>query len=494
MRKYSVWFASIFLTVFLVQASTYSKWRDTIRAAQEAFSRRDFQKARELLEASAPVAAELGPESSAENSSMLANAYSMLNLDADSLKTLEGAITKIGPSPASPKLQYSRAMLLYDYARELYYIQEFDKSMTNAVGAINILEGMGVKGVAEMFFLYSMIGDIHQARTNYSEAEVAFKRALNIAMHDTRVLGTRYSGPQEQVVNYVYRAPARGKVDATVSLGKLYSLQKRYDDAEKILLDSLSFAEAGFGKKGEYTVVSLVPLSLVELELNKRQEFEKYSDRIYEFVSKKPGFRGSAQEPFWKHLEMDVNAADSAAAAQSAKRVAKVIATQNLEPLSLPEQAVTMIQTNQPIDWKRARLIQESISQAANAQYATNPAIAAKIQLEFVKFATQNERPELLQPALENVIQFAEKAKDQTLLLSAYGKMAEMRLAENKPADALPYLHKSSEILSAKYGDDTRTADGLDKEAALLKTLGREKESADLQAKAVEVRNKAFAK
>src|ERR1044071_5322226 len=56
------------LTIPARGAASYKHWRAALKAAQESRLIRDYDNARETLEKSAPEAAELGPESSAENS------------------------------------------------------------------------------------------------------------------------------------------------------------------------------------------------------------------------------------------------------------------------------------------------------------------------------------------------------------------------------------------------------------------------------------------
>ena len=49
-------------------------------------------------------------------------------------------------------------------------------------------------------------------------------------------------------------------------------------------------------------------------------------------------------------------------------------------------------------------------------------------------------------------------------------------------------------MLKEKYGDDTRVANAMDREAALLKEMGRSDEANAVEAKAKEVRTKSFLK
>ena len=66
--------------------------------------------------------------------------------------------------------------------------------------------------------------------------------------------------------------------------------------------------------------------------------------------------------------------------------------------------------------------------------------------------------------------------------------------SSKKFAEALALRQRVTTLLRGKFGDDSRVADAMDKEAEFLKLLGQELEASDLQAKANDLRKKVFAK
>jgi tetratricopeptide (TPR) repeat protein len=486
--------AVLFATLVGVGASEFSKWRGVIKAAEQAMTKRDFEKARALLEDSEAQAAAVGPESSAQNSFLLGRAYAGLDRAEDMKQTIEIALEKLGPKIRSKEMQVWRGLLLYDYSRAHYFLGDLDGAMANAVTALKTLEEIGGRNVHEIFYLHTLIGDIHMAKKNLAEAEKEYVSALKIASTASAVQTTEWSGSNTQNNLYIVSAPAEGKVNAGVSLGNLYIAQGRYAEAEKTLAKALSEAEAGYGKKADYTAVAMAPLAIAEFKLGKVKEFDQHADRIYQMASKRPGFRFTALEPFWLKFDAAIGQGDAAEAGAAAKQIAALVAAQNIEAGQFGERAVYLVATNEPTDWNRARKIHETLSQAASGQFAAAPVKVAQFQFQFVNFGMEQRRYDFAVAALDAVVKAQEKSADKTLLLGVCNKMAEIRIAEKKPAEALPYLQQSVDLLRAKYGEDSRTAGAMDKEAALLKTLARDKESEELTARANQMRAKAIGK
>src|SRR5829696_4428450 len=92
--------------------ASYKNWRNSLKAAEQARYKRDFEGMRQILEKSAPVAQQLGPLSSAENAIWLAIAYMQLNLDDEALKTYNAELERIGSNPTALKVQIIRGLLL----------------------------------------------------------------------------------------------------------------------------------------------------------------------------------------------------------------------------------------------------------------------------------------------------------------------------------------------------------------------------------------------
>ena len=77
--------ATIGAPSFAADAS-YKHWRGSLKAAEQARLKRDFETMRQILEASAPEAQQLGPLSSAQNSFWLTVAYMQLHMDHEALQ------------------------------------------------------------------------------------------------------------------------------------------------------------------------------------------------------------------------------------------------------------------------------------------------------------------------------------------------------------------------------------------------------------------------
>src|SRR6185295_4081124 len=112
--------------------ASYKQWRTSLKAAEQARYRRDFDSMRQILEASAPVAQQLGPLSSAENAIWLAIAYSQLNMQTEALNVYNAELERIGPKPTALKVQFIRGMLLTQRSDLYFRLREFDKALDSA--------------------------------------------------------------------------------------------------------------------------------------------------------------------------------------------------------------------------------------------------------------------------------------------------------------------------------------------------------------------------
>jgi hypothetical protein len=114
-RIFRIWITFAIVAGLLAlpaQAASFKHWRSSIKAAQDARKKRDFTNARAILESVATEAAELGPESSAENSWTLAEVFFDERQFDEALNVVNPALEKIGPKPVKREIQLWRGILL----------------------------------------------------------------------------------------------------------------------------------------------------------------------------------------------------------------------------------------------------------------------------------------------------------------------------------------------------------------------------------------------
>src|SRR5690348_10383871 len=94
--------AAATLAIFALMAApmraadaSYKHWRSSLKAAEQARLKRDFDTMRQILEGSAAEAQQLGPLSSAQNAVWLTVAYMQLHMDHEALQTFDKEIERI---------------------------------------------------------------------------------------------------------------------------------------------------------------------------------------------------------------------------------------------------------------------------------------------------------------------------------------------------------------------------------------------------------------
>lgn len=477
-------------TVFSADAASFGDWRKQIAAADDAIKKRDFDKAREILEAAAPEAERHGPASSAENSTRLGSVLHKMREYDEALAVLNAALEKIGAQPVSDKLQIWRGALLANKAYTLNSARRYDDAIPVANDAIAVLEKIAGKYHPDLYNLQWALADIHMAKKNFELEEKHLKAALKLA--ETRqVYAVPMTGPDQYGVN-LYRTPTAddGIVFINTRLGNLYSDMKRYKESEDALKDALKVAERSFGKKHIMTVGPLRGMAYLHRATDRKKEFDADLDRIYEIATKDQGLALNSVDPFWLQLSADLDANNSAAIERTADRIVTIYQKQNFEPQHLTARASGAAGN----DWTKVARAQEALRKSIFAKFASEPVKVGQVVLDFGAAAEKGQQPELARANYEAFIAAQEKAQDQSLLIGGLGKLADLCVSENKPADALPLRQRMTQLLRAKYGDDTRVADSLDAESALQTKLGKTDEAEKLKAQAQEVRTKAFLK
>lgn len=473
------------------EAST-RHWRAQMKLAQEAQSKRDFQRARTILEGVAAEASELGPLTSAENSAILADVYSDLNMREEALQTVEGELAKIDANPTEEKLQIIRGILLAIRSTHLMESGRYDDALKSADDGRAVLEKVAGKYHPELFRLNIITGNIHFRQRNYIEAEKSFRAALKMAESQSFVVQTRWSGFEESTGMYRVRPPADGVVRSASALSDVYFVQGNFKEAESTARKALKSAEAIYGKKSPMVIMPLNRVAMSELKQGKRKEFERDTDRSYEIASKARGFEPWVVEPLWNRLDAELAENNETAAAQTARRITSVFAVNNFDTGPLAQRALEIASTNEPPNWARIRQVQDLFSGAIAAEFGTDVQKAGPVYLQFGKFANDHGQTDLATTAFEELVKTQRNATNKILLISALSKLSETRLSQNKVEEALALRRQITEALRQQYGSDARVADSMDEEAALFKKLGQEQGASELKAKAAEVRTKAF--
>jgi tetratricopeptide (TPR) repeat protein len=454
-------------------AASYKQWRSSLKAAQEARIKRDFETARAILEKSAPDAAELGPESSAENSWNLGRIFFETEQYNEALAVIDPALEKIGAKPVAQNSQLWRGLLLSAKAVLLFAQKNYDPALAIAEQARDTLENVAGKFHPELSILHGLTAKLYEMKKDYPKAEAAYKAALKLAESRQVTVVEEWSGPESEMVRYRSQNSA---------------------EAEDIYSKGVKAAESRYGKKGQAVIIPLAARAELFHKINRRAEFEKDTKRVYELATKGPGLDMWTVHPLWLKLQWDLKENQAGAAAQTAEKIANVYAIQSYDLKSMATHAMNVAVEGTKTNWVRAAQIQESIRNATLPKFGAEPAKTGQLLVAFALTAEEAQQGDLARLNYEAVLRTQEKAADKGLYIAAAGKLAEYAISQNKPAEALPFYQKISAGLREKYGDDSRVANAMDREADLLKLLGRAKEAADVATKASAVRTKAMLK
>jgi tetratricopeptide (TPR) repeat protein len=493
-------FAAVLLGVFVFAsfpaqaAESYKHWRNSLKAAEQARYKREFEKMREILEGSAAEAQKLGPLSSAENAFWLAFAHRQLHQDAEALQVFDAELERIGPKPTAVKLQILRGILLTD--RGVLYLQvgEQDKALASATEGKKVLEDVAGKYHPELFDAHRTIGRIHALRQEYTLAEESMRAALKLAQSRQSQTQIEGSGYEQQTVMYVSEPAPYRIIMAATDLGNVLQMQGKYDEAEKAYKTALESSRAAYPKDSVMHLRPLEGLALAELKLNRRKGFVKDTDQIYELITKNRGLGMPILNPLWLKLSADLDDQNSAGAAETIRKIANVCDIQNFDISEFGRTALSHATVNDQVDWKRAETLQGALTKTAENYRATEPAKTGLIFATIGDFASEHGKRDLAESAFDKAVQSQENAKDKSILIGALSKLAEQKIAAGKKSDALPLYHQITVAIREKYGNDSRVADAMDSEAALMKEVGQEQTAKDLQSQAMEVRKKAFLK
>lgn len=485
-RIYIAAWLAIFLaiTVSVGAADTsYKHWRNAMKAAEQAKFARDFQKMREILEASAAEAKQHGPISSALNSYWLAVAYTRLAMDTEAIETFNKELERIGPNPKALKVQTLRGLLLNRRAVIEFRTKEYDKAMSTAIEGKMVLENALGKYHSALYESYSVIGAIHALQKNYGEAEKEMKMALRLAQVIT-------PGGFDDIDFMDGEATPYRIIGAASALGELYRLQGKLEEAEEAYETALKSAQAAYPKDSVMRLVPLRNLAEVELKRGRTQDFNKHVDQTYDVVSKTQGLQPANLRPLWLKLQFEADQGNAKGVVEAAKRLEKVFEVQSFDYADLPREALALAAENGTVNSKRAETLQKGLRDLADSYRANAAGKSGVIYVELGKFVETHGKAETAAALFEEALTTQQNAKDKALLIGLLGKMAEGKVAAGKKAEALPLYHQVSVAMREKYGNDMRVADAMDVEAALMKELGDAEGSNRVKAEAMTVRKK----
>ena len=473
--------------------ASYKHWRQSLKAAEQARYKRDFDTMRQILEGSAAEAQKIGSLSSAENAYWLAFAYTQLGMVQEAIQLYDTELERIGPKPKAIKLQVIRGVLM-TLRGELYFrAHEYDKALASATDGKAVLEDAAGKYHPGLFDAHRTIGRIHALRKNLPEAEKWMRSALGLAESRQTYTQTEWSGSDQQTILYVTEPmPARVTL-AAIDLGKVLMLEGKFEEAESAYTKALKNAEAVYPKDSIMRALPLRGLAEAEFKLGRTKEFEKHTQQIYEIVSKNSGYETGMLLPLWLKFGAEVDAS-SPRAAETLKMLAKVFEKQNYEFSDLGKNAMAISVNNEQVDWKRAAAVQDALIKLADSYSSIAPAKAGLVLAEIANFASDHGKTELANDMYLRILKSQQSASDKGILIAVLGKLAERKAAEGKREEALEYYRSATKALRDKYGNDMRVAAAMDTEASVLKDLGRNDEASKVQAEAQEVRKKTIGK
>ncbi len=450
-------------------------WRAAIKEAEQARVNRDFAKARSILESEAAEAAELGSEVAAQNSGILAGVLTQAGEYNDALEVLSAAIEKLGPNPRGKQQQVWRGLLLGSQAETANLAGRTDEALKLAEQARTVIEDVIGINHPQLFVLDALIAETYAHKRNYPEAEKAYLRALKRAETRRVVTGSAWSGAEEELHMYRGKDSTEGLLRMNTALGDLEMEQNKVKEAEEYYKAAIKIAEQSYGKKHQAVLLPLEGLARVHLQTNRRKEFEADVDKAFDLDMKAPGLAPWAVNPLWLKLVTDLK--EGADPQPTADKITQVFVTQNFDTAELGKGAMRALSVEKPIDWGRIEKTQKTFRSVASARYSAQPAKIAPMIGEFARVAEQGKRMDLARENYEFIVKSQENTAEKGLLIGSLGKIADTYVTEKKPAEALTVCQRITGILRDKYGDDSRVANAVDREADLLKELSRDAEA-----------------
>lgn len=448
--------------------------------------KRDYAKARAILEQEAAEAAALGPEASAENSLGLAGILRDSRQYNEANEVLKAALDKLGPNPIGEKEQLWRGFLLAMQANVANASGRSDEALAAALQARTVIESVAGINVPQLFILDGIIGGIYRKQGNFAESEKAYLRALKLAESRRPVSGTVWSGMEEVFVTYLTSNSTEGILRTTTSLGDLNLDQKKFKEAEAYYVKAMKVAEQDYGKKHQAVLLPLQGLARLHAETGRHKEFENDLQRMYDLSVKAPGLDPWVLDPFWLKAGVDLAAGNNIQ--PTADQIAQIVSVQHFDTKLIANRSQAIANSNPG----KSEQIQTAFRSAALSKFSAEPLRLAPMLLAYAQAAEAAQNSELARVNYEALAKTQEKGPEKGLYLGSLGKIADSYIAEKKPAEALPICRKITAALRDKYGDDSRVADALDREATLLKQLGRDGEATATQAASAEVRKKAY--
>lgn len=465
---------------------SYKEWLQIRKQVQTAQAARDYGSVRNILSADGvPLGvAKIGELALTEHAAALAEALAELKLYDEAFATISGAIDQIGPRPIANKSQILRGILLTVKSAVYYSSTNYDAALTIAQDARTTLENVAGEFHPQLYRLHAIIGEIHEKKKNFPEAEKAYKDALEFAEAGR----SRFTRGIRSL--YFERHPLYDGVSlACVSLAEVLAEQQKFKDARKYSLKALKAAEQAYGKKSPGIAYTLSVLAGIDFDLGDQKEFEADIERLYPLVAGFENLGSWAAKPFWKQFEKELQA--SQPSPEIIRQLVAIYIARKTDFAGLAKELMQISQRDRPDDWNRVAKLQADFRKQTSTHSSAH---LGELSAGFIEVARQQRQYGLARENVNENLKIQEPVNDTLGLVASYSVLAEIESDQKKFAEALALRQRVTTLLRGKFGDDSRVADAMDKEAEFLKLLGQELEASDLQAKANDLRKKVFAK
>jgi len=472
------------------EAASYKEWRKSIKAAHEARGKGDLQTAREILEGASADAARQGPDTFAENSIVLADVLLRSHQPGEALRVINGALEKMG-NPSRKDSTLWKGLLFSSRATIEKELNDLNAAYADAEAARRFLvAGAGMDKLhPELANVHWLIGEIAMARKDFVKAEDEFRNGLRIS----ELRPTRRSDDVGRELRSVGDYSSSAVLLNHTSLGNVCVLQNKNREAEDHYNDALKFAQKEYGKNSEAAVVPLAGRATLYYQIKRQADFEADTQRIYEFTQKPKPIDAKYIKPIWLKFGAELSDTNRQAATETAEKIVTVFAIQNYGTKMLATEALRAAK-GEKNDRARVPLTMEMMRKAAEKKFGGTPSAMTALLAEFALDAERAKEIGLARYYYDLILKIQEIDREPLLYAATADKIADILIAQKQPADALPYLQKVTAKLREKYGNDSRVAFAMDREAAVLKDLGQTDAAKELQAKASAIHAKALLK
>jgi len=472
------------------EAASYKEWRKWIHAAHDARSKGELEKARKILETASADAAQHGPDTFAENSIILAEVLIRSNQPEEALKVSNVALERMR-NPSRRDSSIWKGLLLASRASAEKELKDYVSAARDAELARRfVAAGAGMDNLhPEAANIHWLIGEIALAQKDYAKAADAFRNGLNIA----QLRPTRRADEVGRELRTVGDYSSSAVLLNQTGLGNVSILQNKTREAEDHFNEALKFAQKEYGKNSEAVVVPLAGRAELYHQTKRRTDFEKDTQRILELAQGPKPIDEQYLKPVWLKFRTELDETNRQAASETVDQIVNVFAVQNYGTRILGRQALQAAKGEKE-DRSQTALTMEMLRKSAEKKFENRQGAMSSLLTEFALDAERSKEIGLARYYYDLVLKLPEIEKEPALYAATADRVADILISQKQPAEALPYLQKVTVKLKEKFGDDSRVAFAMDREAALLKELGKADAAKEVQAKASAIHAKALLK